>query len=281
MMMKMVLSLFATAFLLATGALAQTAPAPAATYQKMEFFQTFAGPPEGEINFLFAEFVNHGDPIKGAPYTATAVSENTQVLADGNRIVRKTSTVLARDSEGRVRREQTIASVGPLPVAGSKAIFISDPVSKTDYFLNPDAQTARVMKVERNMSPGAPGMEMKRKILDKASAAHSEEAPKSESLGTQVIEGVSCEGHRTTITIPAGKVGNERPIETTVESWFSSELHALVLSKSNDPRSGEHVYRLTDIKRGEPDASLFQVPAGYTTEKSLPRMPLPPVLPKD
>jgi hypothetical protein len=102
---------------------------------------------------------------------------------------------------------------------------------------------------------------------------------KTESLGTQVIEGVSCEGHRMTRTIPAGAIGNERPLETITETWISPELHALVLKKNSDPRFGETIYKLTDIRRAEPDASLFQVPSSYSTEKSLPRRALP--LPKE
>ena len=62
---------------------------------------------------------------------------------------------------------------------------------------------------------------------------------KNESLGSQMIEGVAAEGTRTTHTIPAGSMGNERPIEVTYERWHSKELQLDVLIKSVDPRSGE------------------------------------------
>ncbi len=90
----------------------------------------------------------------------------------------------------------------------------------------------------------------------------SNEQVKHEDLGTQTIEGVSAQGKRETVTIPAGQIGNERPIEIVSETWFSPELHTMVLRKHSDPRQGESTYRLTDIKRNEPDASLFQPPAG-------------------
>ena len=83
---------------------------------------------------------------------------------------------------------------------------------------------------------------------------------KRESLGTQVIEGVTAEGTRVTRTIPAGTIGNEKPLVITAETWRSAELQIVVLSKRSDPRFGETVYKLTDIRRGEPDPSLFQVP---------------------
>jgi hypothetical protein len=89
-----------------------------------------------------------------------------------------------------------------------------------------------------------------------------------ESLGTQTIEGVQAEGTRITFTIPAGKIGNERPIVTVNERWYSPELQAVVMSRNSDPRSGETTYRLMNINRNEPDASLFQVPADYTISES-------------
>lgn len=85
-----------------------------------------------------------------------------------------------------------------------------------------------------------------------------------------MIEGVRAEGKRTTRTIPAGQIGNERPIEITSEVWTSPDLRMIVLSKHNDPRFGETVYRLTNIQRGEPDHSLFTVPDKFTV-KDIPR----------
>jgi hypothetical protein len=69
---------------------------------------------------------------RGAPYSAEAVTESVQMLADGNRIVSKNATRIFRDSEGRVRREQ-------LNAAGTDvaSITISDPVAGTTYLLDP------------------------------------------------------------------------------------------------------------------------------------------------
>ena len=89
----------------------------------------------------------------------------------------------------------------------------------------------------------------------------------TESLGKQTIEGVEAEGKRTTVTIPAGAVGNERPIEMVTETWYSPELQTTIMSKRSDPRTGETTFRLTNIRRGEPDASLFQVPSDYTVKE--------------
>ena len=84
-----------------------------------------------------------------------------------------------------------------------------------------------------------------------------------ESLGKQMVEGVNADGMRETTTIPAGAIGNDRPIAITNESWYSEELQMTVMSKRSDPRTGDETFRLTNIRRGEPGAYLFQAPSGY------------------
>jgi hypothetical protein len=92
----------------------------------------------------------------------------------------------------------------------------------------------------------------------------------SEPLGSQTIEGLEATGTRTTITIPAGAIGNERPIEVVSERWYSPELQVVVSSTHRDPRFGDNTYRLTGIQRAEPDKSLFEVPADYTVKEGPP-----------
>jgi hypothetical protein len=91
--------------------------------------------------------------------------------------------------------------------------------------------------------------------------------PSVEQLGSKIIEGVQADGTRTTITIPAGQMGNDRPIDIVDEQWRSSELQVTVLSRHNDPRMGETVYSLTNISRSEPSPTLFQVPPDYTIKE--------------
>jgi hypothetical protein len=91
--------------------------------------------------------------------------------------------------------------------------------------------------------------------------------PKKEDLGPQTIEGVTARGTRTTTVIPAGSIGNVQDIRIVSEQWFSEDLQVLVLTKHSDPRSGETIYRLRNIVRAEPDASLFTVPADYTVQQ--------------
>ena len=97
-----------------------------------------------------------------------------------------------------------------------------------------------------------------------------------EQLGKQNIEGLEAEGTRTTITIPAGEIGNERPIEIVTERWYSPELQLVVMTKHSDPRNGETTYRLTNINRADPPKSLFEVPPGYTLKEMQMALPMAP-----
>jgi hypothetical protein len=222
--------------------------------------------------------------VKGVPYQAETVTETVQTLADGNRIVHKTPGLVARDGEGRTRREQTLADLGPFGAHGAtRTVFIHDSAAGVSYALQPDEKIARKMgrsplftkAIDEDADGGAHGVvirRMERKLKDKPGdegpLLHKMAMgkPETESLGTKSIEGVDAVGTRTTITIPAGKIGNERAIEIVNERWESPDLKVVVLSRSSDPRFGETTYRLTGITRGEPDRALFEVPSDYTVK---------------
>jgi hypothetical protein len=252
-----------------------------------------AGPNKHAIEYVRNEF-GPGPVVKNAPYTAEAVTESVQVLSDGNRIVRRSSSQMARDSEGRTRRDLAL-TVGPLAAEAPKLSVIYDPVANVSYTLDHKAKTARKMPGRGMMIhaaapavPGAPAvpaergmvhMEMTRDVFEYAPGPIMMRMPqttagKTESLGKQNIEGVVAEGTRTVNIIPAGEIGNERPIEIVSERWYSPELQTVVMTKHRDPRMGETQYKLTGIRRSEPLKSLFEVPADYTVrEAEMPPMP--------
>jgi hypothetical protein len=94
-----------------------------------------------------------------------------------------------------------------------------------------------------------------------------------EDLGEQVLEGLVVRGTRHVETIPAGVMGNERPIEIVTERWYSPDIDAVVLHRFADPRVGETTYRLVNVVTGEPSPDLFEVPQDY--ERLAPDMPGP------
>jgi hypothetical protein len=263
------------------GGLALLAPAAALAQGPDGRHGPEGGPPPGAMfDFLGVREAREGKVVKGAPYKADAVTEITQSLADGNRIVRKTTSSVSRDSEGRTRREANLAALGPLaPHDAPRLVFIQDPVAGTAYVLEPDSHTARKLAF-----PGPGGKDPR----PGGSAPDAGPGPKAgffgrphemgegkwdrqtENLGTQTLEGIEATGTRTTVTIPAGAIGNEKAISIVSERWFSPDLQAVVLSMHRDPRFGETTYRLTGMTRGEPEKSLFEVPSDYTVREGPP-----------
>jgi hypothetical protein len=227
-----------------------------------------------KVEMFAVEPFEMGDPVEDAPYSAEIVGEVTQDLADGNRIERRTTGAVARDSRGRVRREHQLAAIGPVvPEGDARMVTISDPVADVHYSLDPVQKVAMRSRSPRVSGPmgGAPGSIISSERIgpEVALEVRGEREPpdvETEQLGAKEIEGVRAEGTRTTTTLPAGAIGNVRPIQIVSERWYSAELHVVVFSRRADPRFGETIYRLTNITRTEPDASLFQVPADYRFE---------------
>jgi hypothetical protein len=233
--------------------------------------------------------------VKGAPYFAEVATESVQVLADGNRIARKTTGRVYRDSQGRIRREED-REPGRV-----RSVSITDPIGGFAWALDPETKVAwktpyraagLVAHKLTEMSADPLEVERRRdiekKILEAEHALRTKEAADAgavpaaeihvlrnlpyeqtvEKLPARQIEGVMAQGTRTTRTIPAGAIGNEQPIAIVTEQWRSPELNILVLTRTSDPRAGETTYRLAGITRGEPDASWFAVPADYTVRET-------------
>ncbi|HTX38631.1 MAG TPA: hypothetical protein VME43_26580 [Bryobacteraceae bacterium] len=225
--------------------------------------------------------------VKGAPYSGEEVTEFTQVLADGTNIHNETHTLVYRDGDGRVRRETP------------DSVTIWDPVANASYFLNTKDQTYRqmplavqfmttsvskdgrvgvTMRMGNGMAGGGPvmmsaapggappppppggGQFFFTQGLNRVSGA--DQAP-AESLGRQTMEGVPADGTRRVDTIEEGAIGNDRPIQITSERWYSPDLRTVMMTRHSDPRTGEEIFRLTNVTRGDQPANLFTVPPGY------------------
>jgi hypothetical protein len=215
------------------------------------------------LDFVAREMLDNRPVVKNAPYSAEAVTEMTQVLANGTRITNRTTASVARDSEGRTRRELKLTAIGPFSVPdGPPLVLINDPIAKAHFWVNDEEKDVRKIKNPKNPPPAN----------DDGREGFMRDA-KVEDLGAKMIEGVMAQGTRSTITIPVGAEGNDQPMEIVSERWYSPELQTVVLSTHSDPRQGENVYRLTNLKRAEPDATLFRVPADYQVHEEKPPKP--------
>ncbi len=252
------------------------------------FFYQSTGP--AGVAGTIGTFGKAAAPVQGAPYSATITNEMIQTLADGNRIVHKSTGTIARDSQGRTRQDTPLPAIGNLSVANAPhLVFIQDPVAQTSYTLNLTDKTAQKMPTLPKGSSGAMGasasaagqgsdaffiamgnaapvtapMPTPAIVIRKELAGNERAEVTTEDLGSQTMEGVVVNGVRTTRTIPAGQIGNEKPISIVTEVWTSPDLKTIVYSKRSDPQMGEQSFQLTNIVRGEPDPSLFTVPPDF------------------
>jgi hypothetical protein len=217
--------------------------------------------------------------IPGSPYSAVAVTQSTTTFSDGNRIVRTNTVRYFRDGQGRTRVERGIGSDGVGNVSQSNLmIVITDPVGGELYLVRPQSKSVDAMKMTPQVAAaqaavhpptdgqvpfGLLGINMA------LGASLSTEAATAEtSLGQKTVNGVTATGTRVVRTFPPGVLGNEKPITSTVEEWFSSDLGVPVQITQKSSIGGEISLNLTQVVHGEPDSTLFAPPAGYTVRQA-------------
>ncbi len=202
--------------------------------------------------------------VTGAPMTATIEVTHDSTLPDGNTIHNQNQSTVYRDSQGRVRREVPFEFMTPSTGATKGTmIIITDPVAGYRYMLNPENKTAQQMPL-RPPKPPAGSAE------GEPPARPSDPNMVTTDLGTKTILGLTATGTRMTHTIPAGQIGNARAIETVTERWESTDLQIPLSMKHTDPMMGTMTTTVTAVTRGEPSASLFQVPSDYKVEAGKP-----------
>jgi len=194
--------------------------------------------------------------VPGVPFTGKSNIEWTRTAEDGSQVTLRLQANLARDSQGRIYRERRsfVPSNSDQP-SRLEQIHIYDPITKTqtlctlatnqcilkDYFPQTSFEARPAGWFDRNT-----------RFLSR------------EEIGNDKIEGENVIGTRETTTINAGVVGNDRPLISTREFWYSAELQTNLAVTRDDPREGKQVIRLTDLSRTDPNPDLFKIPAGYT-----------------
>lgn len=194
--------------------------------------------------------------VAGAPFTAKVVVTWDQPLVGGGTISRTYYTQVARDSQGRVRRETrdfVAANSGVEPRLRSFTIL--DPVAGTRTFCNAATMSCTATNYQPRISLG-----------DDSGGLFSGSNVKRMSLGERSIDAMRVEGTRETVTNSAGERGNSRLVVTNRELWYSPDLQMDLSVTRNNPQLGEVTLSVTNLVRGQPDASWFAIPQGYSVK---------------
>lgn len=247
------------------------------------------------------QFLGGCRAIQNKPYSAIAVTRSVQTLADGNQIVHASSSQVARDRAGRTRRQMGLPALGPWATAAPRlrSVLIRDPVAHRGYILQPGRKIAIEQPcsgpmtldlnhnfayqshgqnfffgnggMARQMLVTTQGIQVTRRkpyVVREDRVLSNGEETKVESLGQRSFNGIPATGIRTLHIIPAGVIGNLKPITTVSEEWYSHPYHLLVSSTHTDPRYGTHSYRLTQISTANPPRTLFTIPSGYKVRRN-------------
>jgi len=223
-----------------------------------------------------------GPPVLRAPFSADATTVVHAILGDGTRLDQSTTDRYFRDSAGRVRVEKLMNGL-PAPTTISerhiRTIIAPDPAARSIFTLDAETRTARYgsRSIMANTAGGNREMAIPvggvrflgfRRAGDFLSADPGAFGDvRDELLGARRIAGVETVGRRITIVVPPGYERNDRPIEMVDERWESAELGLVIQSRHSDSRSTIE-YRLSNIRRTEPPAHLFELPADYNMDST-------------
>jgi len=192
-------------------------------------------------------------PIPGAPFTAKVVVTFHKPLVGGGVISKKYYTLVARDSQGRVRRETRqfvpLESSAEPPL---RSFTFLDPVSSTRTTCTKAWMTCATSAFEANLA------------LTEIAANRGN--ANGESLGQRTIEGLPVTGTRQTVSNVSGPSGSNRLAVSQTDAWYSPDLRMDLSVIRTDPQSGVVSLDVTELVQGEPDSMWFAIPSEYTVK---------------
>jgi hypothetical protein len=216
-----------------------------------------------------------GKPITWTGKSATLTNKDGETAivlkgANGETVVKSSENIVVKriDGDGKEKREEIRVQAGPskFTFSGNGGFAGLGELGKlgelgelSELSVLSDAFTAAGDAFAMAWRHGEPAFVKMDKSYERTTT----------SLGSRNFDGVIAEGKMVSYTIPAGKIGNVKPITVSSETWYSSDLQITVYSKHSDPRAGDVIYRVANLKRGEQSSDLFRVPADYEVKDPL------------
>jgi hypothetical protein len=229
--------------------------------------------------------------IKSIPFSATIEAESQSVDTNGNNTIRRRITKIARDAKGRTRIDTDQNPVGAPTDLRLVGVHIYDAVAKTETTLFPWSHYAICLQYEDHSPPDlddllppppppptapnpavAPNNLLLKPIAIKQLRARRAQQSQPrinnqrEELGLEVIDGMPLRHGRQTSRYPAGSAGFKVPQTVVIDYWYSQELQSFVLVKQLGPFNSVHTLTLHNIRRENPDLSLFTIPKDYKVD---------------
>jgi hypothetical protein len=198
-------------------------------------------------------------PKAGTPFSLTLVTEWSRPLGNGGTFTLTNQRRIVRDSRGRIYQERWLLVPKGGDIKSQMDIFqITDPERHTWYNCETATKVCELLKyrltAENDFQPA---------IGPSGPLPNGKGARQHEDLGASSTEGVDTHGYRETLTINPGVMGNDKPMITTREFWYSPELAINLISIVESPQSGKQIFTAKDLVTSEPEPGLFVVPDDY------------------
>jgi len=203
--------------------------------------------PVRQFHPQFALQAPYVPPIPGEPFTAQYTIEMQKPTATGGAETWQSTTLVARDSKGRVRHELREF----LPASSTQqpkmfCVVLSDPVARLSHTLDPVRRT-----------------DYRQWFHASHSHRFGQDNSAGEDLGARTVMGLDTTGERRTWSMRP-RLGNSGPPAKVVdETWYSKALQLVVLEKQAGSSGIAVTIRLSHLDQQEPDPSLLTVPHGY------------------
>ena len=199
-------------------------------------------------------------PKAGAPFSLVLAAEWTRPMGNGGTFTLVNERRIVRDSRGRIYQERWILVPKGGKVKSQMNVFqITDPEQHTWYNCEVLTKVCELLPyrltTEQTYLPatGPSGP------LPNGNGFRTHE-----DLGVSSTQGIDTHGYRDTTTINEGVMGNDKPMITMREFWWSPQLAINLLSTVDEPQSGKQVFTVKELSTSEPDLSYFEAPEGYT-----------------
>ena len=198
-------------------------------------------------------------PKAGAPFSLTLVTEWSRPLGNGGTFTLTNERRIVRDSQGRIYQERWLLVPKGGKVKSRMDIFqITDPAKHTWYNCETESKTCELFNYSLTTHD-----KFQPAIGAGGAMADGSGFRQVEDLGANSVEGVDTHGYRVTTTINAGEMGNDQPMVTSREFWYSTHLAINLVSVVDTPQAGKQVFTVKELSTSEPEESFFALPEGY------------------
>jgi hypothetical protein len=198
-------------------------------------------------------------PLMGAPFSLMLVTEWSRPLGNGGSFTLTNQRRIVRDGKGRIYQERWVLVPKGSKIESWMDVFqITDPTAHTWYNCGVAEKVCEILPYGL-----ASNMVYKPPVSVTGPLPDGTGFSQHEDLGLSNSNGVDTTGYRETLTLNPGVLGNDQPMVTTREFWFSQQLGFNLISKVDDPRNGKQIFTVKELTTSEPDPKFFVVPEGF------------------